>query len=54
MTDDAAAVGEQRLGGWLGGYRGVACPADQVRVTDRSSAVSIFLFEKQASHCSLL
>jgi len=34
--------------------RGVACPADQVRVrdrqTDRPSSVNIFLLEKQASH----
>jgi hypothetical protein len=40
MTNDAAAdsaVGEQRLVGWLVGSRGVACPADQVRVRDRQT-----------------
>ena len=39
MTDDTAAVGEQRLVGWLVGSRGVACPADQVivRVRDRQT-----------------
>jgi hypothetical protein len=32
-----SAVREQRLVGWLVDSRGVACPADQVRVRDRQT-----------------